>query len=76
MLDLWKPLCDKYDATLGQLAIAWTCAIRDRVSLLCGARTVEQTLSNIKGGEIDLSNEDFNFMSETASLAIKKSGYN
>jgi len=72
MLDAWKPLCEKYDATPGQLAIAWTAALGDRVSVLCGARTVAQAQSNAKGGEIALTAEDAAFLTQAADAAIAR----
>ena len=74
MLELWKPLCEKYGATTGQLAIAWTAALGDHMSVLCGARTVEQALSNLKGADIELSDEDIGFLSKTAEDTIAKVG--
>jgi len=73
MLESWQPLCEKYGATAGQLAIAWTAALGDRISVLCGARTVEQAQSNIKGAEIELSAEDIDLLTKTADEAIAKS---
>ena len=74
MLDLWQPLCEKYDATTGQLAIAWMAALGDRMSVLCGARTVEQALSNVKSAQIELSDEDIGLMSKTAEDVIAECG--
>ena len=71
MIASWAPLCEKYGATPGQLAIAWTVALGDGVSVLVGARTVEQVTSNIKGGEITLAAEDISFMTKSADDVIK-----
>ena len=72
MLDTWKPLCEKYDATTGQLAIAWTLALGDKISVLCGARNVEQAESNLKGAGLNLAAEDIDFMTKTADEAISR----
>ena len=74
MLDKWQPLCEKYGATTGQLAIAWTIALGDGVSVLIGARTVGQVESNLKGSEISLSDEDIDFMTKTADETIAAGG--
>ena len=72
MLEKWRPLCEKYEATTGQLAIAWTVTLGDRVSVLIGARTAEQVESNLKGAEIVLENEDIAFLTNTADEAIAR----
>jgi methylglyoxal reductase len=70
MIEKWQPLCEKYDATTGQLALAWIVSLGDKFSVLTGARTVEQIESNLKGGAIELAEEDKDFMTKTADEAI------
>lgn len=70
MVESWKPLTEKYDATPTQLAIAWTAALADNISVLCGARKESQLMDNVKGGDVNLSKEDFDFMAAQAEKAI------
>ena len=51
-VDSWKNLCDKYNCTYGNLAIAWVAAQNPLVNVLCGARKVEQITDNAKAGDI------------------------
>jgi len=70
MIEAWKPLMEKYDATPTRLTIAWTAALADNISVLCGARKESQLLDNVKGGEVNLSKEDFDWMAALAEKAI------
>ena len=72
LLDKWGPLCEKYNATTGQLAIAWTLALGDKVNVLCGARNVGQVEDNLKGADLKLAAEDIDFMTKTADETIIK----
>jgi methylglyoxal reductase len=58
----WRPLTEKYDCTLAQLAIAWTAARPGVTSVLCGARRSQQALENAAAGEIVLAPEDLQTM--------------
>jgi aryl-alcohol dehydrogenase-like predicted oxidoreductase len=58
LLEIFSPVADKHDATLGQLVIAWTISQRGCSHALVGARTVSQVLENAKGGSIALDYED------------------
>jgi len=49
---------------LSQLAIAWTVAQPGCSHALVGARTVEQVLENVKGGEVRLPAEDIREIDE------------
>lgn len=51
-------LTEKYQATVGQLVLAWTVEQPGITVALAGARNAEQTQMNAKGGEIELSEED------------------
>lgn len=53
-----KPIADKQDATLGQLAIAWTISQPGVTAALVGARDPQQTRENLKAADIKLSKED------------------
>ena len=67
-VDSWKNLCDKYNCTYGNLAIAWVAAQNPLVNVLCGARKVEQITENAKAGDIILAPEDIEQMRQSIIL--------
>ena len=67
-VDSWKNLCDKYNCTYGNLAIAWVAAQNPLVNVLCGARKVEQITENAKAGDIILTPEDVEQMRQSIIL--------
>jgi len=64
----WAPLCRKYDCTMTQLVIGWTAAQGNgsNVSVLCGARKLQQIEENAKGGGILLEATDIMSMRKDA----------
>lgn len=72
MLQRFEPIAKRLDASLGQLAIAWTVSRPGCSHALVGARTTEQVLENIGGGTLKLNNEDLASMDE----AIESIGKN
>lgn len=67
-VDSWKALCDKYQCTYGNLAMAWVAAQNPLVNVLCGARKISQIEENIKASDIKLSPEDVAFMTQSIIL--------
>jgi len=67
MLNKFQPIADAHDATLAQLAIAWTIAQKGCSHALVGARNPEQAVENAKGGTIDLAADELAAMD--ASIA-------
>lgn len=66
MMDQWKPLCEKYNCTIANLALGWILAQGDFLNLLSGATTVEQIDENVKSAELGLELEDIAYMRELA----------
>lgn len=66
MMDRWKPLCEKYNCTIANLALGWILAQGDFLNLLSGATTVEQIEENVKSAELGLELEDIAYMRELA----------
>jgi len=56
-LDQLRPLADKYDITLGQLALAWVIA-QPNTCAIVGARNSNQAIQNSRTMEITISNDD------------------
>lgn len=53
-----RPIAEKHNATLGQLAVAWIIAQPGVTAAIVGARNEEQALSNAKAASLDLVPED------------------
>lgn len=70
VLDGFKPICDKYNCTLTNLAIAWTAAQMDNMNVLCGARKVDQVADNAKGGDIVLEQADIDAMNAAVAAIL------
>lgn len=66
MMDKWKPLCEKYNCTIANLALAWILAQGDFLNILSGATTVEEIKENIKSAELVLEKEDIELMRKMA----------
>lgn len=62
MMDSWQELCQKYDCTIANLALAWVLAQGDFITLLSGATTVAQIAENVKSTNIILTPEDEKWM--------------
>ena len=57
-LDLMKPIAEKYDATLGQISVAWIFSQPGVTAAIVGARNPDQAESNAAAAEIELDAED------------------
>lgn len=67
-VDSWQVLCEKYECSLGNLAIAWLAAQSKNMNVLCGARKIEQLQDNAKGAEVVLEAQDVEMMSQSIRL--------
>ncbi|MEB3338401.1 MAG: aldo/keto reductase [Leptolyngbyaceae bacterium] len=56
-LDQLRPIADRYQTSLGNLAIAWLIA-QPQTNAIVGARNTEQVIQNVKAAEVHLSTED------------------
>ncbi len=66
-LNKLKPFADKYECTLGQLAIAWLIQ-QPQTNAIVGARNAEQVKGNAQAGEIKLKPEDITEISEIGAI--------
>ena len=62
VMDQWKPLCEKYNCTIANLALAWILAQGDFINLLSGSTTVDQIAENVKSAELELDSADVAMM--------------
>jgi len=67
-LNRLRPIADRYDLSLGQLALAWVIA-HQGVCAIAGARNAEQVLQNAKATEGHLSETDLKEM-DTISRSV------
>ena len=58
VMDEWKPLCEKYNCTIANLALGWILAQGDFLNLLSGASKVEEIRENVKSAELELDPKD------------------
>lgn len=58
VMEEWKPLCEKYNCTIANLALAWILAQGEFINLLSGSTTVDQIAENVKSAEIELDPSD------------------
>lgn len=68
-VDSWKNLCEKYNCTYGNLAIAWIAAQSPMVNVLCGARKLSQITENVKAADIILEEQDIEQMRQSIILS-------
>ncbi len=59
-----RPIADKYNKTVGNLAVAWVLKNKAVTSAIVGARNARQTLENVVAGEELLSDSDYNLINE------------
>lgn len=62
-LDRLRPIAERNNITLGQLALAWVCS-NPQVNAIAGARNPDQAAQNAKAGNIVLDAEDIGEMDE------------
>jgi len=74
MLEGFKPIAERHDATIAQLTIAWTIRQRGITHALVGARDGEQATENARAGTIDLSEDEVKIMSEAIDAEAAQVG--
>lgn len=62
-----KPIAERYNITLGQLALAWVIA-QPQTCAIAGARNVEQVMENVKASDACLSPADLSLISEIGRM--------
>lgn len=72
MLAGWRELSEKYGCPVGNLVINWTTRRTKNMNVLCGARKAEQVTENVKAGEIELDQFDYERMTRDADALIAR----
>jgi aryl-alcohol dehydrogenase-like predicted oxidoreductase len=70
MLEIWKPIAEAHDATLGQVAINWVISQKGVTTALVGARTEDQVVENARAGKFQLTAEEL----ETIRNSVEELG--
>ncbi len=65
-----QPFADKYSCSLGQLAIAWLIQ-QPQTNAIVGARNPQQVKENAQAGEIALTQEDIDQISDIGEQVTK-----
>jgi aryl-alcohol dehydrogenase-like predicted oxidoreductase len=65
-----QPFADKYNCSLGQLAIAWLIQ-QPQTNAIVGARNAQQVKENAQAGEIELTIDDINKISDIGTEVTK-----
>ena len=71
MMDAWKPLTEKYDCTIANLALAWILGQGEFITLLSGSTTVDQIRENAQSAQLELDPEDVAMMRDMAEALDK-----
>ena len=71
VMEQWKPLCEKYNCTIANLALAWILAQGDFINLLSGSTTVAQIAENVKSSDIELDPSDVAVMRDMVEAIDK-----
>jgi aryl-alcohol dehydrogenase-like predicted oxidoreductase len=58
------PIADSHDATLGQVAVAWCLAQPGITAAIVGARNAKQAESNVAAGDLRLSKEELDAITQ------------
>nr|MCR5161690.1 aldo/keto reductase [Lachnospiraceae bacterium] len=66
MMDAWKPLTEKYNCSIANLALAWVLGQGEFITLLSGSTTVNQIRENAHSAEVELDPEDVAAMRDMA----------
>ncbi|TWT90190.1 General stress protein 69 [Pseudobythopirellula maris] len=69
MLEPFGPIAEAHGATVGQVSMAWTLAVRGCSHVLCGARNAEQAQENCGAGDLELTPD------ELATITAAVDGY-
>jgi aryl-alcohol dehydrogenase-like predicted oxidoreductase len=69
MLREFSEIAEKYHATAGQIIIAWTAGQYEKTHVLCGARSDKQVAENAPAGDIVLTKEELQTISDIAAAA-------
>ena len=71
VMEQWKPLCEKYNCTIANLALAWILAQGDFINLLSGLTTVAHIEVNVKSVDLELDPSDVAAMRDMAEAIDK-----
>ena len=65
-----KPIAEEHNATLAQLVLRWTIDRPGITIALAGARNAEQSVQNAKAANINLSEDEINFINQKLEAIV------
>lgn len=74
-IEAMKPIAEKYNVSVAQIAIAWPLHQKAVSSVIVGAKTVPQLEDNIKSTKVTLSSEDLQTLNEVSALPPEYPGW-
>ena len=72
MLNQFRPIAERHQASVAQLVIAWTFAQPGVTSVLCGARDPRHAIENAAAGEINLGADELESMDEILGACVNQ----
>lgn len=66
MMNKWQPLCEKYQCSIANLAIAWVMAQGSNINVLSGSTTISELDENSQAATVVLSSDDIQYMRKLA----------
>ncbi|MGP4805136.1 aldo/keto reductase [Agrobacterium cavarae] len=64
LMEVIEPVADRHEATIAQVAIAWTVAQPGITFSLCGARDAKQAIENAKAARLRLTTDEVSMISD------------
>jgi aryl-alcohol dehydrogenase-like predicted oxidoreductase len=74
-IDRMRPIAEKYQVSIAQVALAWLLAQPIVLTIIVGARTVEQLKDNLRAETLILTQEELNSLEEVSQLPREYPGW-
>src|SRR5690606_11446152 len=75
ILDVLKPIADKKEVSVAQIAIAWLLHQKSVTTVIIGAKKMRQLEDNLKAVDVKLSSEDLLMIDEVSKLTPEYPGW-
>ena len=75
IIDAMRPIAEAHGATVARVALAWLLARKGVMSVIVGAKTVEQLDDNLAATALKLTTEDFATLDAVSALAPEYPGW-
>jgi aryl-alcohol dehydrogenase-like predicted oxidoreductase len=75
IVDAMRPIAEAHRASVARVALAWLLARKGVISVIVGAKTVEQLQDNLAAGELNLSAGELAALDEVSALKPEYPGW-